>query len=122
MIDDEAWMAWFVEEYDNTEDPDLRVELLRCHVIHPEVLASARRRLARRAQIPPTEQTTTPSVSPVPRTTRATRRPTTRRRSGGPRTYQVTRTRRIRRTRRTVTTVTTTVTVMTVTTVTTISS
>ncbi|WP_329033215.1 hypothetical protein OIE71_11600 [Streptomyces sp. NBC_01725] len=117
--DGDDWMAWFIKEYDNMEDPDLRAELLMCHGIHPSVLASERRRLARRKKFSPAEQATTPSV---PRTSRATRRPTTPRRSGGPRTYQVTRTRRIRKAGRTVTSVTTTVTVTTVTTVTTISS
>lgn len=77
MNDDEAWMAWFIREYDNTEDPDLRAELLMCHGIHPQVLASERRRLARHAQSQPTEQTTTPFVPPVPRRSRSTRRPAT---------------------------------------------
>lgn len=112
--DDDAWMAWFIREYDNLEDPDLRTELLTCHGIHPQVLASERRRLARRTQTSHTEQTATPPVSPVPRTSRATRRPITPRRTGRPRTYhQVTRTRGIRTTGRTVTITTTTVTTVT---------
>lgn len=118
--DDDAWMAWFIGEYDNLEDPGLRAELLTCHGIHPQILASERRRLARLTQTSHAEQTTTPPVSPVPRTSRATRRPTTPRRAGRPRTYhQVTRTRRIRATGRTVTITTTTVTVTTIITVTT---
>ncbi|MFC8590821.1 hypothetical protein [Streptomyces atroolivaceus] len=117
--DDDAWMAWFIKKYDDLDDPDLRADLLTHHGIHPQVLASARRRLARRTQTSHTEQRTTPPVSPAPRTSRATRRPTTPRRVGRPRTYQVTRTRRIRTTGRTVTITTTTVTVTTVITVTT---
>lgn len=118
--DDDAWMAWFIKEYDSLEDPDLRAELLTGHGIHPQVLASERRRLARLTRASHTEQTTTPPVSPAPRTSRATRRPTTPRSAGRPRTYhQVTRTRRIRTTGRTVTITTTTVTVTTVITVTT---
>ncbi|MEU1211373.1 hypothetical protein ABZ424_02710 [Streptomyces sp. NPDC005790] len=120
--DDDAWMAWFIKEYDDLEDPDLRAELMTCHSIHPEVLASERRRLARLTQTSCTERTIPPPVSPpVPRTSRATRRPATpRRRAGRPRTYhQITRTRRIRTTGRTVTITTTTVTVTTVVTVTT---
>ncbi|MFF3122383.1 hypothetical protein ACFVRD_08410 [Streptomyces sp. NPDC057908] len=120
--DDDAWMAWFIKEYDNLEDPELRAELLTCHGIHPQVLASERRRLAR-LTTSHTEQTTTPPVSPVPHTSRATRRPTTPRRAGRPRTYQVTRnTRRVHTNGRTTTVVTTTVTVTTVTTVTTTDS
>ncbi|MFC9285190.1 hypothetical protein [Streptomyces sp. NPDC057052] len=119
MNDDEAWMAWFIKEYDNTEDPALRAELLMCHGVHPQVLASERRRLARRAQSQPTERTTTPFVRPVPRTSRATRRPTTPRRADSPRTYQVkvTRTKRIRTAKGTATVVTVTTTVTTVTTI-----
>ncbi|MER5468840.1 hypothetical protein [Streptomyces sp. NPDC002685] len=127
MNDDEAWMAWFIKEYDKTEDPDLRAELLMCHGIHPQILASERRRLARRAQSQPTEQqTTTPFVPHVPRTfrTRATRRPTTPRRVGGPRTYRikVTRTKKIHTAKRTATVVTVTTTFTTVTTVTTVTT
>ncbi|MET7367998.1 hypothetical protein ABZS61_19500 [Streptomyces sp. NPDC005566] len=120
--DDDARMARIITEYDNLEDPDLRAELLTCHGILPQVLASERRRLARLTQTSHTEQTPTPPVfSPAPpRTSRATRRPTTPRRAGRPRTHrQVTRTRRIRTTGRTVTITTTTVTVTTVITVTT---
>ncbi|MDX3524431.1 hypothetical protein [Streptomyces scabiei] len=124
MNDDETWMAWFIKKYDNTEDPDLRAELLMCHGIHPQVLASERRRLARRAQSQPTEQTTTPFVPPVPRRSRATRRPTTPRRAGSPRTYQikVTRTKKIRSAKRTATIVTVTTTFTTITTVTTVTT
>ncbi|MEU0116158.1 hypothetical protein ABZ137_21175 [Streptomyces bobili] len=114
MNDDEAWMAWFIRKYDDTEDPDLRAELLMCHGIHPQVLASERRRLAHRAQSQPTKQTTTPF-----RTSRATRRPTTPRRAGSPRTYQVkvTRTQRIRTAKGNATVATVTTTVTTVTTI-----
>ncbi|MEU1028584.1 hypothetical protein ABZ402_07505 [Streptomyces mirabilis] len=125
MNDDEAWMAWFIKEYDNMEDPDLRAELLMCHGIHPQTLAWERRRLARRMQSMSAEQTTTPPVSPAPRrTSRATRRPTTPRRAGSPRTYQVkvTRRRRIRTSKGTATVVTVTTTTVTVTTVTTITT
>ncbi|WP_069172946.1 hypothetical protein [Streptomyces griseus] len=116
--DDDAWMARIIREYDKTEDPDLRTELLACHGIHPQVLASARRRLARRPQTPATKQAVAPSVPLVTRTVRAKRRPTTPRRAGAPRTYRVTHTRRVRTPGQTVTVTTTTVTVTTVTTVT----
>lgn len=119
--DDDAWMAWFIREYDKLEDPDLRAELLMCHDIHPQVLAAERRRLARPTQTSHTEQTTTPPVRSVPRASRSTRHPSTPRRAGRPPTYQVTRTRRIRTAGRRVTITTTTVTVITVTTVTTSS-
>ncbi|MFC8260626.1 hypothetical protein ACFUNF_24180 [Streptomyces sp. NPDC057291] len=123
MSDDgDDWMARFIKEYDNTEDPDLRAELLMCHGIHPDLLASERRRLARRKKMSSTERSTAPSEPRVRRTSRATRRPTTPRRAGSPHTYQVIRTRRIRMTGRTVTVMTTTVTVTTVTTVTTTNS
>ncbi|MFJ1543567.1 hypothetical protein [Streptomyces sp. NPDC088246] len=127
MSDDgDDWMARFIKEYDDMEDPDLRAELLMCHGIHPEVLASERRRIARRKKMSSTEQTTTPSVPRrlprARRTSRAIRRPSTPRRAGSPHAYQVTRTRTIRTTRGTKTVVTTTVTTVTTTTVTTISS
>ncbi|MFJ8753252.1 hypothetical protein ACIREO_28545 [Streptomyces sp. NPDC102441] len=118
--DDDAWMSWFIRKYDELEDPELQAELLASHRIHPQVLAAERRRLARPSRTTaPTEQVATPSDPPVRRTSRATRRPTTPRRAGRPRTYQVTRTRRVQTNGRTVTVVTTTVTVRTVTTVTT---
>ncbi|WP_406513211.1 hypothetical protein OG851_33905 [Streptomyces sp. NBC_00161] len=124
MIDDEAWMTRFIKEYDSMQDPELRAELLMRHGIHPELLSSWRRRLARNRQTPATTQETTPSVSPqrrIRRTSRATRRPTTpRSAAGGSRTYQITLKRIIRRSRRTTTVVTKTVT--TITTITTTAS
>ncbi|WP_326697695.1 hypothetical protein OG909_10320 [Streptomyces sp. NBC_01754] len=122
--DDDAWMMRFIREYDNLEDPELQAELLTCHGIHPQVLAAERRRLARPSHgTAPTEQVVTPSDPPVGRTSRATRRPTTPRRAGRPRTCQVTRsTRRVHTNGRTTTVVTTTVVVTTVTTITTTNS
>ncbi|MFG2592892.1 hypothetical protein [Streptomyces sp. NPDC048438] len=121
MIDDgDAWMSWFIRKYDGLEDPELRAELLTCHGIHPQVLAAERRRLARLLRTTArTEEVATPSDPSVRRVSRATRRPTTPRRAGRPRTHQVTRsTRRVYANGRTTTVVTTTVTVTTVTTVT----
>ncbi|MCX4772359.1 hypothetical protein OG322_23980 [Streptomyces sp. NBC_01260] len=122
--DDDAWMSWFIRKYDELDDPELQAELLTCHGIHPQVLATERRRLARLSHTTArTESVATPSDPPVRRASRVTRRPTTPRRAGRPRTYQVTRsTRRVRTNGRTVTIVTTTVTVTTVTTVTTTDS
>ncbi|MFD7874521.1 hypothetical protein ACFV5G_10500 [Streptomyces sp. NPDC059766] len=79
----DARMAWFIKRYDALEDPELRAELLMCHGIHPEVLASWRRRLARIDKFTPTEQVTTRSTCSVPWYPRSTRRRSTR----GPRTY-----------------------------------
>ncbi|MFS0695831.1 hypothetical protein [Streptomyces nitrosporeus] len=123
--DDDDRMIRFIRKYDSLEDPELRAEFLACHGIHPQVLAAERRRLARspRPTTAPTEQVATPSDPPVRRVSRATRRPTTPRHAGRPRTYQVTRsTRRVHTNGRTTTVVTTTVTVTTVTTVTTTDS
>ncbi|MFB7557955.1 hypothetical protein [Streptomyces brevispora] len=115
--DDDAWMSWFIREYDDLDDPELQAELLTCHGIHPQVLAAERRRLARLTHTTArTEQVATPSDPPVRRASRATRRPTTPRRAGHPLTYQVTRsTRRVRTNGRTVTVTVTTVTTVTTT-------
>ncbi|NEA20789.1 hypothetical protein [Streptomyces halstedii] len=121
--DDDARMLRFIREYDNADDPELRAELLTSRGIHPQVLAAERRRLAGLSHTSAaTEQVATPSDPPVRRTSRATRRPTTPRRAGRPRTYQITRsTRRVHTNGRT-TVVTTTVVVTTVTTITTTNS
>ncbi|MFE9824312.1 hypothetical protein ACFYSH_19615 [Streptomyces sp. NPDC005791] len=120
--DDDDWMARIIKEYDNTEDPDLRAELLMCHGIHPRALASARQRLARREKTSLTASTPEPRVR---RMSRATRRPITPRRLGSPCTQLLRArhsTRKVHTTGRTVTVMTTTVTVTTVTTVTTTNS
>ncbi|MEU6055707.1 hypothetical protein ABZ829_35390 [Streptomyces xanthochromogenes] len=107
MIDDEARMARFIREYDSTEDPGLRDELLMCHGIHPALLPSWRRRLAHNRRTPASTMTqeTPPSVSPVRRTrrvSRATRRPATPRPvAGGSRTYRITRKQIVRKSGRT---------------------
>ncbi|WP_234355866.1 hypothetical protein [Kitasatospora aureofaciens] len=109
MIDD-AGMARFIQHYDSLEDPELRAELLAAYGIHPTVLASWRRVLAKRAQDSgpaspaPSARQSRPVERPVRRHDRSVRRPHAPRRSGGPRSYQVVRARREyhRRTPRTI--------------------